>query len=126
MKSRSLILIVVLVLISCLSIVLADSGIPQRSDIDIEDRWDLADIYPTLEAWETDYAAVESGLQKFESYRGALKKSGVTILKCLELDSKLSLVLDNLYVYAGLLKDEDTRISDNQALNDRARGLLVR
>jgi len=106
--------------------VLADSGIPQRSDIDIEDRWNLADIYPTLEAWEKDYAAVESGLQEFKSYRGTLKKSGANIHNCLKLDDEVSIKIDNIYVYAGLKKDEDTRISENQGLMDRAAALLTK
>ncbi|NQU27432.1 MAG: hypothetical protein HQ528_04015 [Candidatus Marinimicrobia bacterium] len=126
MKFRSLVLSVALVLIGCLSMVLADSGIPQRSDIDIEDRWNLADIYPTLEAWEKDYAAVESGLQEFKSYRGTLKKSGANIHNCLKLDDEVSIKIDNIYVYAGLKKDEDTRISENQGLMDRAAALLTK
>ncbi|NQT97062.1 MAG: oligoendopeptidase F [Candidatus Marinimicrobia bacterium] len=124
MKSR-IILSGILVIV-CFSFLFAESDIPQRSEIDIQYQWNLQDIYSSVDAWENDFAIVESDLAKFEDYKGNLKKSGSNILKCLELDSEISLKLDNLYVYAGLLKDEDTRISDNQALNDRARGLLVK
>ncbi|MCK5331477.1 MAG: oligoendopeptidase F, partial [Candidatus Marinimicrobia bacterium] len=124
MKSR-IILSGILVLV-CFSFLFAESDIPQRSEIKIQYQWNLQDIYPSVDAWENDFQTVESGLSEFSEFKGKLKKSGTAILKCLELDSKLSLKLDNLYVYAGLLKDEDTRISENQALNDRARGLLVK
>ncbi|MBC8403337.1 MAG: oligoendopeptidase F, partial [Candidatus Marinimicrobia bacterium] len=124
MKSR-IILSGILVL-ACFSFLFAESDIPQRSEIKIQYQWNLQDIYPTVDAWENDFKAVESGLADFAGFKGNLRKSGSNILKCLKLDSEISIKLDNLYVYAGLLKDEDTRISENQALNDRARGLLVK
>ncbi len=126
MKSRTLILSVLLSLLAASTLVFADEGIPQRSDIDEQYLWNLESIYPSVEAWEKDFRAVEDGLKKFESYRGKLTKSGAKILECLELDSELSLKIDNLYVYAGMLKDQDTRVSENQALNDRARGIYVK
>ncbi|MBC8403412.1 MAG: oligoendopeptidase F [Candidatus Marinimicrobia bacterium] len=124
MKSR--IILSGILILACFTFLFAESDIPQRSDIEVQYQWNLQDIFPSVDAWENDFKTVESGLSEFSEFKGKLKKSGTAILKCLELDSKLSLKLDNLYVYAGLLKDEDTRISENQALNDRARGLYVK
>ncbi len=83
----------------------AQSDIPQRSDIDLEDKWNLEDIYPSMETWEEDYKFVETNLDKFADFRGNLGKSGKTILECFQLDEKISKILENLYVYAYLNKD---------------------
>ncbi|MEE8341943.1 MAG: oligoendopeptidase F [Candidatus Neomarinimicrobiota bacterium] len=105
---------------------LAQSDVPQRSDIDVEYKWNLEDIYASMEVWEKDYKFVESNLSKFEVYRGKLGKSGKTILECFQLDEKISKIIENLYVYAYLNKDSDTRVSEFQGLADRAASLNIK
>ena len=102
------------------------SDIPQRADIADEYKWNLEDIYPSIAEWEADYLLVESQLEKFSNFKGKLKKSGKTILACFELDEEVSQILEDLYVYAGLNKDSDTRVSEFQALNDRAAALNIK
>jgi len=36
--------------------------IPTRDKIEEQYRWNLADIYPTTDAWEKDYSYVESNI----------------------------------------------------------------
>ncbi len=126
MKSKFLTISILILVLSAFSFVSAESDIPQRSDIEENYRWNLQDIYPTAADWENDFQAIESGLEEFAKYKGKLSKSAANIVKCLELNSTLSIKMENVYVYAGLLKDEDTRISENQGLMDRAAGLNVK
>ncbi|MFH1852443.1 MAG: oligoendopeptidase F [Candidatus Neomarinimicrobiota bacterium] len=125
MKYRKPIFIGLTVIFACFTLLPA-SDIPQRSDMEEQYLWDLTSIYPSIAEWEKNFLAVETGMTEFEKYRGTLGKSGVNILKCLQQDTELSKKLDNLYVYSGLLKDQDTRVSENMALDDRARSLLVK
>ena len=125
MKSKYYVITIIISIL--LSIPLfAQSDIPQRSNIDDEYKWNLEDIYPSIEAWEADYNLVESNLNKFDEYRGNLGKSGKIILKCFRLDEELSKTIDNLYVYSNLKKDSDTRDSDSQGLADRAGALYTK
>ena len=126
MKSKySAILIIVISILIAIPL-FAQSDIPQRSDIDDESKWNLTDIYPTIEDWEKDYQFVDSNLGKFDQFRGKLGKTGNEILACFRLDEKLSIAIENLYVYAYLNKDSDTRVSEFQGLADRAASLYTK
>jgi len=126
MKSRITITLVVFLLLIISVPLFAQSDIPQRSDIEDEYKWNLTDIYPTIENWEKDFQFVEENLGKFNVFRGKLGKSGKEILKCFKLDEKVSKSIENLYVYAYLNKDSDTRVSEFQGLADRAASLYTK
>ena len=126
MKSKINALLIIAISVLIAVPLFAQSDIPQRGDIDKEYKWNLADIYPTIEDWEADYHYVEANLGKFEIFRGKLGKSGKEILKCFKLKEKLSISLENLYVYAYLNKDSDTRVSEFQGLADRAGALYTK
>ncbi|HUV30044.1 MAG TPA: oligoendopeptidase F [Acidobacteriota bacterium] len=99
----------------------AQSGaVPQRSDIDDQYKWRVEDMYDNLEAWEADYALLESRIGSFEQYKGHLGDSPDMLLGCLKLSDSLSSVISNLYVYAYLKLDEDNRQSEFQELGGRA------
>ncbi len=104
----------------------AQSDIPQRSDIADEYKWNTADIYPTINEWEKDFQFVENTLPKFADFKGRLGNSGAEILKCFKLDEKVSIAIDNLYVYADLNKDSDTRVSEAQGYADRIAALYTK
>lgn len=100
-------------------IVSAQDDVPTRGSVAPEYTWNLEDIFPTIEEWEAAYSLVESRLSEFKKYEGKLKK-GKTILACLKLNSELSQTWEDLYVYANLAADMDTRNTEYQALADRA------
>ncbi|MFC1527641.1 oligoendopeptidase F [Candidatus Neomarinimicrobiota bacterium] len=126
MKSKySTILIITISILIALPL-FAQSGIPQRSDIEDKYKWNLEDIYSSIEQWEKDYTFVESNLDKFDAFRGKLGKSGKSVLECFRLDEEILKKLENLYVYANLNKDSDTRISQAQGLSDRAGALYTK
>lgn len=102
------------------SAVLSETGaVPQRSDIDEKDKWRTEDIYPSLEAWETDFALLQNSVSRFEDIKGHIGDSPASMLACFQLSDSLNLVLENLYVYAHLRLDEDNRESQFQELTGR-------
>ncbi len=109
-----------------LSAVAQGGAARQREDIQDIYKWNLADIYPTPADWEADFALLESSLDAFEPYQGQLGDSPQTLLACLKLRDSLSLVDDNLYVYASLQYDQDQRVGSSQELRDRIEGLETR
>ncbi len=96
--------------------------IPTRDEIEEQYRWNLADIYPTTDAWEKDFSHVESNLTHLKQYKGKLVK-GKNLEKCLQESEELERKLDKLYVSAHLLKDQDTKNSTSQALASRIASL---
>jgi len=126
MKSKLQMVVVIGLTLLIAMPIFAQSDIPQRGDIADEFKWNLTDIYPSIEAWENDYKLVESSLPKFADFKGELGKSGSNILNCFQLDEKISIALDNLFVYAYLNKDSDTRDSESQAYADRVGALYTK
>lgn len=97
--------------------------IPTRDEIEEQYRWNLADIYPTTDAWEKDFAYVEDNISHLKKYKGKLGKSAKNLEKCLSESEKIERKLDMLYVSAHLLKDQDTKNSTSQALASRIASL---
>jgi len=96
-----------------------NAKIPQRADIEAKYKWRLNDIYPDTLAWEADFARLQSQMGEMAKFQGHLSESAETFFKCLSFRDSLSNILDRLYVYAHMKKDEDTRIPEYQALADR-------
>jgi oligoendopeptidase F len=97
-----------------------ESKIPQRSDIASQYKWRLQDIYPDTIAWQADFNRLQSQMSRLDAFEGELGQSADNLYQCLALRDSLSNILDRIYVYAYLKRDEDTRISQFQELADRA------
>src|SRR3989304_2990929 len=92
----------------------------QRQEIEDQYQWKLEHIYATDESWEQDFMRVEAMLPQFENLRGKLGKSAKNLESGLVLRDSLMNILDRLYVYANLRKDEDNRIPAYQEMSERA------
>ena len=102
-----------------LSLAASSSSLSQhrdRSKIPESYRWNLADLFPSDEAWEKAKQAFsgkigapgkEEGVM--EQFRGKLSKSPRKLLACLDLSSDLGREFARLSVYAGMASDQDTR-----------------
>src|SRR4051794_6909395 len=80
-----------------------------RNKISDKFKWNLADIYASDAAWRVakDKFADESG--QILQYKGRLTSSAAILSEALEKQTALSKELVRLYVYTGLLADQDTR-----------------
>ncbi|MGE5095872.1 MAG: oligoendopeptidase F [Betaproteobacteria bacterium] len=88
-----------------------------------EDRANLADLYPDVQAWNADAAKVEGQLQEFAQCRGKLGESAQRLLQCLELESDFSKRFARMAVYAGELLSHDTGLPASLELNQKLRVL---
>lgn len=103
---------------------LAADEVPERADVPAEFRWDLTAMYADTAAWEADRERFFAVLPEIEAFKGRLAESGDTLLAALKKSEEIELIVSNLYVYAGLKSNEDTRVSDNAARFSEAQGLL--
>ena len=99
--------------------------LPLRSEITDEYKWAVDRVYADTEAWEKDYAAAKALLPELASFRGRLGEGWQVMLEYLQLDEKFSLLLERLYLYAHMRRDEDNGNSAFQGLHDRAQSLAV-
>jgi oligoendopeptidase F len=102
-----------------LSLAASSSALSQqrdRSKIPESYRWNLADLYPTDDAWKTAKEAFSgkigaSGKEEgvMQPFRGKLSESPQTLLACFELTTDLEKEFMRLSAYASMASDQDTR-----------------
>nr|WP_091726731.1 oligoendopeptidase F [Proteiniborus ethanoligenes] len=97
----------------------------ERADVELRYKWDLDSLYVSDEAWEEDFKKVKSLFNEVKKYKGQLDHSSETLFEALSLHDEISRLVGNIYTYAKMKQDEDTRNSKYQALTDRATGIMV-
>src|SRR5216117_3520390 len=95
----------------------AASGAAERP----EDRWNLADLYPSVNAWADDAARLEAQLKEFAACRGHLGHSARRLKACLDAKADFTKRYARLEVYASELFDEDTGLPESLELSEKAR-----
>jgi oligoendopeptidase F len=98
----------------------------KREDIPTKFKWDLESIYPSNEAWEHNFQALQSRIPELERLQGTLAQSGEALLTVLCKRDEIYEQLDRLRVYTSMRKDEDTTNGLYQGMADRAMQLYVR
>ena len=88
-----------------------------------QDRWNLADIYASTEAWNADAAKVEAELPGIAVCRGHLAESARRLKECLDLDSDVAKRAQRLATYSSELYAENTGNPAAIGLRQRAQVL---
>lgn len=96
-----------------------------RSQIPVQDTWQLSDLFPSDEAWEQAFTKAGEDIKAFPALSGTLGASKDALLSGLQQSGAVDLQLERLYVYAHLNRDEDNGIATYQGMTDRAMQLMV-
>ncbi len=88
----------------------------ERSAIPDRNKWNLAEIYPTEEAWRAAKDKLVAELPAIRPFKGALGSSPQKLADALELSTRLTKEFTRLYVYASMMSDQDTRVSKYQGM----------
>lgn len=86
-----------------------------RDEIPESYKWDLSDIYPSWEAWETDLAKIQGYMDQYVALRGTLKDGPQQLEKAELLSDSLGMLVGRIYRYPGLMSSADTRNNEIQA-----------
>ena len=73
-------------------------------------RWNLADLYPSLAAWEADAARLDGQFKAFAACRGHLGDSAQRLRDCLDQNAEMRKRFYRMAVYAGEQLSEDTGV----------------
>jgi oligoendopeptidase F len=90
------------------------------------DRWNLADLYPSVEAWSADGAKLEAGVKELARCQGQLGRSAERLQSCLDAHAELNKRFARLEVYASEKLSEDTSVAPSLELQQRAQVLATR
>lgn len=101
------------------------TDIPQRGEVDRVYQWHLNDIYADTAAWEGDFSLAQGLMRDMEACKGSLAGGKGNTLKALRAYAGMSRVVERLYVYAFMKKDEDNANTESQGRMDRAQSLMV-
>lgn len=94
-----------------------------RSQVPVEESWNLADIFANNEAWEQELKAVEGDLPLLSAHRSTLGNSPASLLECLDAYDLITGRIHRVTAYAHYRFTEDTTDPVSQAMAGRA-GLL--
>jgi oligoendopeptidase F len=97
-----------------------------RNEIPVEHTWDLASVFPTVEAWEAAFRQVDGSLADLQRFSGHLADSPGLLADWFEAAQDLLRDLRQVMVYAQMGHTADTTDQDATARVDRARGLMAR
>ena len=88
----------------------------ERDQVEEKFRWNLADIYPSVEAWQADVDMMNTEVEKLADFKGTLGESSDNLYTALNTGNDLTKTLWQAWVYASNLSNENLNISENQAL----------
>jgi oligoendopeptidase F len=83
------------------------------------DRWNLADLYPTLQAWQADAAKLGTQMAQFTRCKGQLGKRAATLRQCLDLRADMTKRVYRMSVFSGEQLAQDTGVPDSLALDQK-------
>lgn len=84
------------------------SMIKNRDEIAQQYKWDLNDIYPNWNQWEADLVKLKELMAEIPKYQGEISKNPKTFVEFINLEEKISRLLDKIYLYPYLQRDLDS------------------
>jgi len=97
----------------------------ERKEIDEKFKWDISSLYESDEKWEEDFKKLKELSKKMYSYKGVVTTTSSKLLEVLKLKDEISRIGQNIYTYAKMKLDEDSRNDNYQTFTDRASSLMV-
>ncbi len=97
----------------------------KRSEVPVEETWNLGDIFPTREAWEAELKAAQEALPSVVEYRGRLAEGAAAVLGCLTAREHLAERATRIMTYAMMNAHTDGSDPVKQGDAGRAFALAV-
>jgi len=88
----------------------------ERADIPESAKWRLTDLYPSDEAWRAAKDKLVARIPEVQKYKGTLGQSPQQLAAALVLLSDLNKEFSRVYIYTGLIADQDTRVAKYRAM----------
>ncbi len=97
----------------------------KRSEVPVENTWNLADMFESDEKWMQEYEALKELPAAITAFQGKISKNASDLLTFFKLEDEIELRLTPLYGYASCKGDEDTANGFYQDLRGKAMSTYV-
>jgi len=93
--------------------------VPKRSEVNIDDTWDLSILYKSDLAWKRAMSRLEKMVDGYAEFQGKLGQSARMVRACLEFEGEFDKLAERLGSYAFLKASEDVANSTYQGMIGR-------
>ncbi len=117
-KFTSLLIVLFIVMGGFSTMLLAQSDLKTRDQIEDKYKWNLADVYATESDWNKEFDYVQSKLGDYKKFEGKLNNPKA-IADCYKVHFDLLQRLNKLYIYSSLGKDTDLKNAKYQGMYEK-------
>ncbi|MFZ2096960.1 MAG: oligoendopeptidase F [Anaerolineales bacterium] len=100
--------------------------LPSRSEVPLEQTWDLASIFPSTKDWEAAYHQLDELLPSLSAYQGHLGDRPQKLLEFIQLYQESGTLMGKINVYANNAYAVNTLDQDAAARNGQGRSLMAK
>jgi len=93
--------------------------VPLRTEIPMEQTWDLAVLYKSDGEWEKAFKKLQKQISGFEQFRGRLAESAQVLRDCYDFQTDFEKQAERVGMYASLKSSEDVANQHYQAMVTR-------
>ncbi|MCB9555321.1 MAG: oligoendopeptidase F [Deltaproteobacteria bacterium] len=97
-----------------------------RAEIDPKYRWNLSDIFPSWESWQTACDTLDGVIERFAALKGSLNQGPEQLLEALRLEDELGQLSYKVWYYPSLRYDEDQRDNAINAKRQQVQILMAK
>jgi len=94
----------------------------KRSEVPIEQTWNLEKIFPTVAAWEESLENIDSQINEIKKFENTLSDSPEQLFHCMKKAEDVSRMVEKIFLYANLGSAVDNSDQAAQARAVQARG----
>jgi oligoendopeptidase F len=124
-STRFIMFILILLMVAWIFPVYGGPTAKERTDIEAKYKWNLGDIYPSVESWQKEKKQITASLTNIEKYKGKLTSSAGTLKEALDTYYQIQKEFVKFYVYASMMSHQDTRESGPMAMQQEAQQMLT-
>ena len=97
-----------------------------RHEIAEQYKWNLADIFPSWEAWSEGFRTLAAGIDRYAALKGTLASGPEPLLRAYQLSDQLGQLAYRVWYYPSLRYDEDQRDNTINAKRQEVQILFAR
>lgn len=94
----------------------------KRSEVPVEQTWNLDAIFPSVEEWEKALSGIDAEIERIVPFRNTLSQNPQQLFKCLKETERVSRAMEKIFLYANLGSAVDNSDQAAQARAVQARG----
>ena len=94
---------------------MATKELPKRSEVKVEDTWDLTALFENEAAYDEAVKKVLAMVDELSKYEGKVCDTADNLLACEKLSDELTVLFERVYSYASKIYDTDTGDSSSLA-----------